>query len=398
MNKVSSQKAHFCFVMPFHIREGRGGGAEVQAWLLARELARRGNTVSYVAQSVRGKAGKEEILDEVRLRWVRYAHHFRWSNAPAYYRAMAELDPDIVVQRMTNFMTGVVGLYCRRHGKKFVWMCTDNAAPLRWMSWRAQRRTNRSRKVNPVKAAVFLADAFVSDLARQWGMRQVSLAFTQNEFQEEALRRSFGLASRRMISGHEAPARVISPEERLAGGIVLWVANLGPNKRPEKFFQLARMGHGSGLRFVIIGGRQDAVYIENLFKDAPPNLEWLGRRPFTETLAWFDRAAFFVNTSFAEGFPNTFIQAWLRGVPVLTLSADPDGIIAREGLGRVCPDTEAMLGDLLDLATRPEEYDRLSRRVMDFASDRYTVSAVADAFLENVDRLCACEEGQGHRS
>lgn len=386
MEKISRQKPHFCFVMPFHILEGRGGGAEVQAWLLARELARRGNTVSYVAQSVQGKAGQAETLDGVRLVWVRYAHHFRWSNAPAYYRAMAALDPDIVVQRMTNFMTGVIGLYGRRHGKRFVWLCTDNAAPLKWMSWRAQRQVNRGRKVNPLKAAVFLAEAFVSDLSRRWGMRQVTLALTQNEDQEEALKQSFGLASRRMISGHEAPVRVISPEERLAGGIVLWVANLGPRKRPERFVELARLSMGSKLRFVMIGGREDPSYVEGLFRDAPPNLERLGKRPFDETLGWFDRAAFFINTSTTEGegFPNTFIQAWLRGVPVFTLNVDPDGIVSREGLGRVCADTAAMRTGLLDLAARPEEYARLSRRVMDFASERYTVSAVADVFLKNL--------------
>jgi len=39
-----------CFVMPWHITE-RGGGAEVQANYLSRELVNRGFSVYYICQS-----------------------------------------------------------------------------------------------------------------------------------------------------------------------------------------------------------------------------------------------------------------------------------------------------------------------------------------------------------
>jgi glycosyltransferase involved in cell wall biosynthesis len=42
-----------------------------------------------------------------------------------------------------------------------------------------------------------------------------------------------------------------------------------------------------------------------------------------------------VNTSDYEGFSNAFIQAWMRRVPVATLTVDPDGLLSRGGLGVV---------------------------------------------------------------
>jgi glycosyltransferase involved in cell wall biosynthesis len=46
----------------------------------------------------------------------------------------------------------------------------------------------------------------------------------------------------------------------------------------------------------------------------------------------YDRAKVFINTSETEGFPNSFLQSWCRGVPVVSFF-DPSGLIKREGLG-----------------------------------------------------------------
>ena len=145
MDERDPDSRRFCFVMPFPMREGRGGGAEVQAWLLATELARRGFEVSYIAQSVQGKAGHRETIDGVTVRWVRYAHHFRWSNGAGYYRALSEISPDVVVQRMTSFMTGMAGLWCRLNRARFIWVCTDNESPRRWLFCRKQLQLNRKQ-------------------------------------------------------------------------------------------------------------------------------------------------------------------------------------------------------------------------------------------------------------
>ncbi len=373
-----------CFVMPFHIAEMRGGGAEVQAWLLAKELARRGFDVHYVAQSVRGKAGLVERVEGVTLRWLPYREHLRWIRSGQWYRALKTIDPDLVIQRMSSETTGVIGLYARLHGKAFSWICTGDLIPRRWLHLKRQVEANRAKAPGAMKSLVFLADAAVRDLMRQLGMRYLTHAFTQNETQRRGLRSAFGIDSFRLPSGHERPQAPTDAEARRRGAIVLWAGTLGPKKRPELFGDLARRFEGQRIRFVLAGGHADAAYRERVVAALPGNVEWLGRVPFEETLSWFDRAAALVNTSphGHEGFPNTFIQAWLRGVPVLTLGVDPDGLIREHDLGDVAGSVDELAGSLSDLLADPCGYARIAENVSTFACERFTVERVADCFLD----------------
>jgi glycosyltransferase involved in cell wall biosynthesis len=245
-----------------------------------------------------------------------------------------------------------------------------------------QREVNRARPPGLVKAAVLLANAAVRDLMRHFGMRRITVAFTQNERQRADLRAAFGLGSEHLPSGHEPPSEVADPERRRTEGIILWAASLGRGKRPWLFGDLARRHEGEPLRFVLLGGHSDRAYAEQIRAALPGNVEAPGQVPFDEALAWFDRAAVLVNTSVSEGFPNTFLQAWLRGVPVLTLGIDPDGIVREHGLGEVAEDVEAMSEALRRLLADPERYARLAAHVRAFAEERFTVARVADRFVE----------------
>jgi glycosyltransferase involved in cell wall biosynthesis len=211
---------------------------------------------------------------------------------------------------------------------------------------------------------------------RQHGVRRMRWCLTQNVVQAQRLEQSFGRESARMVSGHDLPPDDARREEPL----VLWVGNPGMNKRPELFVDVAR--RCAGVRCVMIGDRDHAQ--RDGLPDLPDNLEHRGRLPFDETLRWFDRAALFVNTSVDEGFPNTFVQAWLRGVPVLTLGVDPDGVIARHGLGEVCADPEALAARVRALLADDEARARLGRNAREYAARHHTVARMADRFLAAV--------------
>lgn len=374
-----------CFAMDFHYSE-RIGGAEVQAWLLAKELARRGHEVHYLAQSLQGKANEMEVREGVQLHWLKYRGYLLCRNGLRYYRTLQRLDPDVLIQRMTSFNTGVIGLYARRHHKPFAWICTDNGIPARWLFTRKEWHAARQKKLSgKLKSPILLLNAVINDLARDWGMRQATHVFAQNEEQFNKLLSNYGLTSLHMPSGHELPRTGIAPPARFHHKIILWVGNLGANKRPEKFIQLAKLAQMREWKFVMVGGRRGIDDLRDLVAERlPQNLMWLGPRPLEETLLWFDRASVFVNTSKneGEGFPNTFIQAWLRGVPVVTLGVDPNQLITKNDLGRVGNDLQTMANALHELLSDEAGYCRLSERIAAFAARQFTIATVADHFLQ----------------
>jgi hypothetical protein len=49
-----------------------------------------------------------------------------------------------------------------------------------------------------------------------------------------------------------------------------------------------------------------------------PNVEFTGFLPLAQVEPWFDRARVLVSPSVYEGMPNVFLQAWARGVPIVS--------------------------------------------------------------------------------
>jgi glycosyltransferase involved in cell wall biosynthesis len=132
----------------------------------------------------------------------------------------------------------------------------------------------------------------------------------------------------------------------------------------------------------MIGGanRQDAAgrdYFERIRAAAQtvPNLQFVGHVPFRDIGTHFDGASALVNTSPNEGFPNTFLQAWIRGVP--TLSFVNPQVIAGESGTIACADV-----------------DELASRLGSLTGPRWTeASAACKAHFARVHSLDAALQG-----
>ena len=161
---------------------------------------------------------------------------------------------------------------------------------------------------------------------------------TQTEQQARLLFENFGRRPDAVISNfHPLPEEKRGPDEPLR---IVWVANFKRIKQPDAFVRLANSLRGlERVQFVMIGapasGEDEAQWNYALRQQIAslPNLTHLGQLSQAEVNEQLNGAFAFVNTSIYEGFPNTFIQAWMREVPVISLAVNPDDILDRASVG-----------------------------------------------------------------
>ena len=152
---------------------------------------------------------------------------------------------------------------------------------------------------------------------------------------------------------------------------LLWVSTIRKWKRPKHLISLCR--NFPNERFVMIGGRPnsgDRKLYDIIKEDTKQiiNLEFKGYQPIETTEQYFDQCKIFINTSEYEGFPNTFLQAWRRGIPVISY-IDPDGIIEKYGLGCKVSTEEEFKDRLYDMLNT-KKYDK--DRIIDYYNKNHS--------------------------
>jgi glycosyltransferase involved in cell wall biosynthesis len=313
------RKPHICFVAPYLwpvlARDPDLkiiGGAEVQQTILARLFRRNGYRVSVVcndygqpdAAEIDGIAVHKTFRDTQGIPVLRFVH----PRLTAVWRALRAADADIYYQRSADLLTGVVARFCRRHGKRSIYA---GASDRDFERGRQQIRFARDRWIF------------------EYGMRHVDRIVAQNPAQLKACREQYGRDAVLIPSCYELPE-----ESRPAyGDCVLWVATVHEYKRPEMALAVAR--RLPQRRFVMVGGRSTGARLKpgyyEAIRDAAarlPNVEFKGFLPLAEVETCFDGARILLNTSVYEGVPNTFMQAWARGIPTVAtvdIGAQLDG-------------------------------------------------------------------------
>jgi glycosyltransferase involved in cell wall biosynthesis len=280
------------------------------------------------------------------------------------WSALADADADVYVFRSGVAAIGIGALYCRLHRRRLIFAASND------LDFTFDFFAGRRPELELYKRGVRRADAIVVQNERQ--LRLARETFPDVDLVAEVP--SFAEAA---ATADEAPAAF------------LWVGRLDRFKQPLRYLDLAASVPEARFWMLvrrldpdraggIPGGRRERELEAEALRraEALPNLELVEQRPHAETMKLIDRAVAIVNTGSAEGMPNLFLEAWARGVPVLSFDFDPDGRIDALELGVAAEGS-------------PDAFHEGARRLWRERDDRAELAARARAYIEATHGLDA---------
>lgn len=341
----------------------QAGGAELQQALLAKALAKRGWPVSMVVADF-GQPN-EATWDGVRtfkayrldegIPVLRFLHP-RWTKL---WSALRRADADIYYTSCAGGHLAQIVLFAHRHGRKAAFRVASNS---------------------DCDPSQLLVRYWRDKVLYRYGLARADLVLAQTSQQQQALRQNYRRQSRLTPSLFERAARHRGFEERDID--VLWVGNIRQVKRPDLLLEAAR--RLPRLRFHMVGGplpREERLY-EAIRREAAglDNVSFLGPVPYQDVQPLYERARLLVGTSDVEGFPNTYLQAWAHGTPVVAF-LDPDGLLRSQGLGRPVASLEEMCAAIAELHDDRAEWERAAARARDYLEQRWPEEKVLAPYL-----------------
>lgn len=341
------------------------GGESVQQTLIAKVFSASGYDVSMVVKD----HGQDDgiVVDGVKV-WKTYRQNiglpvvrFIHPRTTKLWMALKKSDADIYYQSCAGAQTGIVALFCKIHNRKFVF-----------------RIAHDTDCMPDEELITYKRDKIIY----HYGLKRSDLVVAQSVQQQDLLLNNYKIDAPVINMAVETP-----PDNEPDRDIdVLWVNNIREFKQPELLVDLARMN--PQLSFVMIGGKctgSEALF-EKILKDTAQidNLDYKGFVPYHDVNNYYQRAKLFVNTSESEGFPNSFLQSWIRGTPVLSFF-DPDGIIVRKGLGASPVDLQSMSDKVNELIQGGSEYTTISKTSREFTLKHYAAESVVTEYIRQFE-------------
>ena len=356
-----------------HRKAHGGGGAELQTTLLARALAWAGVRVAHIVYPVESMAPRDARYPEVVQRPARAPRRDalgKLGETRGVWRALSEADARVYVFR-TGLSGGIAAfavgaLFCLVRRRRLILAASNDLDFI-------FGRPDRSR---------------LTEWLYRLALRRTTRVVVQSDQQLELARGAVGDGDRvTLIPSFTEPAPLRTPPGREAP--FLWVGRIIDYKLPLSYVELARAFPETRFEMVAFRtGETPAALEEQLVREAAgvSNLEVVGQVPREQVLKWIDRCVAVVSTSQHEGMPNVFLEAWTRGVPVITLHFDPDDRIASERTG-VCADGdwERFVAGTRALRDDPQLRDELGANGRTYVERVHSLEAVGKRWAALVD-------------
>lgn len=341
------------------------GGAEIQLWLIAQELVKHNITVSIITNDfgqddniVVNGVNIYKIYKPTRgLPLIRFIH----PNATSLWSKMKEVDANIYYLRCASADSFWISKFCNKYKKLFIYGGASDS--------------------DFSKGNEFI-EYFRDKVLYRIGLKNSTHVIVQNEAQKKLVKNNFGLNSS-IIGNFYKFIENAGNQKGIEKPVILWVSTIRKLKQPEIFISLAK--NIKNADFIMVGGPgKDKEYF-NIIKEKAKeakNLTFHGFVNYDDTEKIFDSSTLFINTSKFEGFPNTFLQAWARKIPVISfVSPENDNIVLK------ATNKEDMINKIHQLINDKNRLSEIADKSYSYFFENYTVEKNITKYINIFKKL-----------
>mgnify|MGYP003420106110 CR=1 FL=1 len=338
------------------------GGAELQAYFLAKHLPELGAQTSYVAMRNHAGAAYVEEKDGFLLRCLSGKEERMFRAMWRLFVLFRKERPDVCYVREFRILFPLL-VICRLSGTTVVFNTTHERNLTPYYGWQG------------IKGTFFHALSFLS-------LRLVDRVIANNSAHADHLRAKYGILAVPILNSMEDHYVPGTSKERQ----VLWVANVKSRKRPEMFISLAEQLKDSGYRFVMVGHLQgDSGGYAEMIRRAEaqnPAFTYLGGKTPREVDQLLSESQIFVSTCKPEGFPNNIIQACLAECAIVSVDYDPDGIFSKQEIGFVPKTFNDTISVMQSLFSDEKRRTDIGKKARTYALERHSLKRNMRTFYD----------------
>jgi glycosyltransferase involved in cell wall biosynthesis len=341
------------------------GGSELKSVLIGKELASRGYNINFI--TYKEKIEKKMISGiSIIETFPPHSNFSMFKRELIIWKSVKNAKADIYFQ--ASGLSGSIPFFCILHRKKYI----------KWIASNSDLMLDR----------IYDKYSLLKKIIAYFGIKLASIIIVQNKIQKEMVEKKFKkkciLIKNPTIIANDTLKNMKKKKT------VLWVGTIRNVKQPDIFLKIAK--EFPDFKFIMIGGEylhndlkeKEKEIFEKIKRESTTisNLEFLGFVPHHNIQKYYEEALILVNTSQMEGFPNTFLEAWVNCTPVVSLNIDPDEVIYNEKLGFHSKTYKQMITDINTLLHNDNLRNEMGLNAKKYTEKNHNIKKIADQFEE----------------
>jgi glycosyltransferase involved in cell wall biosynthesis len=350
--------------MPYYIKDSRFpvGGATVELYAWSDGFITNGVETGILtwagANDYIGQNSRFNIIEgyykDKGLRGVRYFLY----RLPKLFNTLRNYKPNFLFQECFSDIVLPLVLFSKILGIKFI----HRIASDRDVDLRTNRKFSKWR-IYSYKLGLFFTDFIVC----------------QNQYQYKILKSKYPnkkiiIKYNPIVSKFNFPIK--AKDER---SYIAWMGNHRREKNLKALLDVAKAL--PQFQFKVTGTTLNTV--DDFTLDAIKglkecnNVDFVGYIKNDEVLDFVSKAYLLLNTSFYEGFSNTYLEAWAAGTPIITtVNANPDNICEKYVLGKVASNY-LEIPNLINSLISDDSYNEIAKNCRNYVINNHNPKQIA---------------------